>query len=119
MTKKTKSCKNKTDNTNENNPAADTNNNGTTKTQITIFLADVCSIQCRLVGIINIPIYKSKKIIGTLRSDDVLIVPNLDRRIFLTNSFLYRGNDWVHFDKHNIQLDIQNGSTIKIPIASL
>ena len=40
---------------------------GTTKIQRTIFLPDDSSVQYRLVGIINIPIYKKKKTTGTLR----------------------------------------------------
>ena len=54
-------------------------------TRRTIYLADGSSVQYRSVGIIEIPIHKENRIIGTLKLDYVLIVPNLDRRIF----FLY------------------------------
>ena len=90
-----------------------------TNTERTIFLADGSSVQCRMMGVIEIPIYRRKKLIGTLKLDDVLIVPNLDRRLFSVNSFLNKGNNWVHFDKNYIQLGIHDGPTIKIPITSL
>ena len=66
------------------------------------------------MGIINIPTCKMKKIIGILRLDDVLIVPNLDMRLFSVKSFLQKETKWVHFDKHNIQLGILNSPIIKI-----
>ena len=90
-----------------------------TSTKRTIFLADGSSVQCRMMGIIEIPIHKKNKLIGTLKLDDVLIVPNLDRRLFSVNSFLSKGNNWVHFDKNYVQLGINDGPTIKIPITSL
>ena len=55
-------------------------------------------------GLIDIPIHKGIKLIGTLKLDDDLIVPNLNGRLFSVDSFLNRGNNWVHFDKNYIQL---------------
>ena len=49
----------------------------------------------------------------------MLIVPNLDRRLFLVNAFLSIGHNWVHFTHDNIKLGIQNGPSIDIPITSL
>ena len=49
-----------------------------TTTRRTIYLADGSSVQCRFVGIIEIPIHKRNRIIGTLKLDDVLIVLNLE-----------------------------------------
>ena len=71
------------------------------------------------MGIIKIPIHKRKRLMGTLKLDDVLIVPNLDRRLFSVSSFLSKGNNRVHFDKYYIQLGINDSPTIKIPITSL
>ena len=88
-------------------------------TRRTIYLADGSSVQCMFVGIIKIPIHKENRIIGTLKLDDVLIVPNLDRRLFFVNAFLNKGNNWFHFDKNVIKLGINDGPTIKIPISSL
>ena len=90
-----------------------------TTTRRTIHLADGASVQFRFVGEIEIPIHKGNKTIGTLKLDDVLIVPNLDRRLFSVNAFLNKGNNWVHFDKNFIKLGINDGPTIKIPISSL
>ena len=84
-------------------------------TRRTIYLADGSSVQCRYVGIIEIPIHKGNRIIGTLKLDDALIVPNLDRRLFSVNAFLNKGNNWVHFDKNFIKLGINDGPTIKNP----
>ena len=67
----------------------------------------------------NILIYEKKNIMGTLRQDNVIIVPNLNRRLFLVNSFLNKGNSWVQFDKNNLWLGLQNGPTIIIQITSL
>ena len=85
----------------------------------TIYLAAGSSVQCRFVGIIEIPIHKGNRIIGTLKLEDVLVVPNLDRRLFSVNAFLNKGNNWVHFDKSFIKLGINDGPTIKIPNSSL
>ena len=88
-------------------------------TRRTIFLADGSSVQCRFMGIIEIAVHKRNMLIGNLKLDDVLIVPNLDRRLFSICSFLSKGNNWVHFNKDYIQLGINDGPTIKIPITSL
>ena len=71
------------------------------------------------MGTINIPIKNNKIHIGNLRVEDVLIVPNLDRRLFSVNSFLSKGQNWVHFNKEYIELGIHEGPAIKIPITSL
>ena len=87
-------------------------------TRRTIYLADGSSVQCRFVGIIEIPIHQGNRIIGTLKLDVVLIVPNLNRRLFSEITFLNKGNNWVHFDKNFIKLGINDGPTIKISISS-
>ena len=61
-----------------------------------IFLADGSVVLCNEMGIIDIPIQNGRITIGTLRLDNVLIVPSLDRRLFSVNSFLQNGNNWVH-----------------------
>ena len=66
-------------------------------TQRTIFLADGSTVLCNKMGTIHIPIKKHNKHLGTLKLEDVLIVPNLDRRLFSVGSFLAKGNNWVHF----------------------
>ena len=55
-------------------------------TKRTIFLADGSSVQCKMMGIIEIPIRNRNRLIGTLKLDDVLIVPSLDRRLFSVDS---------------------------------
>ena len=84
-----------------------------------IFLADGSSVLCREMGQVNIPIKHGRRNFGTLVLEDVLIVPNLDRRLFSVNSFLARGNNWVHFENNHIKLGIQDGQKIKIPPSSL
>ena len=84
-----------------------------------IFLADGSVVTCKEMGIINIPIQNGKTILGTLRLDNVLIVPSLDRRLFSVNSFLQNGNNWVHFENNSIHLGIRDGPKIRIPISSL
>ena len=71
-----------------------------------IYLADGSSVICKSSGSINIPITKNKRNLGTLKFEDVLIVPNLDRRLFSVNSFLNKGNNWIHFEKNHIVLGI-------------
>ena len=84
-----------------------------------IFLADGSSVLCKEMGQVNIPIKHGRRDFGTLVLEDVLIVPNLDRRLFSVNSFLARGNNWVHFENQHIELGIQDGPKIKIPLSSL
>ena len=57
--------------------------------------------------------------IGTLRLDDVLIVPSLDRRLFSVNFFLSKGYRRVLFQDNYVELSIKNGPKIRIPIFSL
>ena len=71
------------------------------------------------MGNISLPISKNNKIIGSLILEDVLIVPNLDRRLFSVNAFLSKGHNWVHFSRHMIKLGIKDGPSINIPITSL
>ena len=56
------------------------------------------------MGKIDIPIYNWKINIGSLRLDNVLTVPDLDRRLFSVNFFLASGNKWVHFENNYIHL---------------
>ena len=84
-----------------------------------IFLADGSTVICKEMGKIDIPIYNGKTNIGSLRLDNVLIVPDLDRRLFSVNSFLASGNNWVHFENNYIHLGIKDGTKIKIPISAL
>ena len=71
------------------------------------------------MGNISLPISKNNKVIGSLILEDVLIVPNLDRRLFSVNAFLSKGHNWVHFSRHMIKLGIKDGPCIQIPITSL
>ena len=84
-----------------------------------MLLADGSVVTCKEMGAINIPIQNGKTILCTLRLDDVLIVPSLDRRLFSVNSFLQNGNNWVHFENDSIYLGIRDGPKIRIPITSL
>ena len=89
------------------------------KTNRRIYLADGSSVICTQSGSIDIPIIKNNKNLGTLILDDVLIVPHLDRRLFSVNSFLSKGNNWVHFEKNHIELGISDGPKIRLPLSSL
>ena len=71
------------------------------------------------MGKIDITIKKGRHRIGTLRLDDILIVPSLDRRLFSVNSFLSKGNRRVLFQDNYVELTIKNGPKIRIPITSL
>ena len=84
-----------------------------------IYLADGSSFLCKHMRNISIPISKNKKVLGSLILEDVLIVPNLDRRLFSVNAFLSRGHNWMHFSRHTIKLGIKDGPRINIPISSL
>ena len=84
-----------------------------------IFLADGSTVFCKQMGSIHIPLRAKGKIVGKSRLDDVLIVPDLDQRLFSVNAFLSRGNNWVHFTSESIELGIQNGPKIQIPLSSL
>ena len=53
-----------------------------------IFLADGSTVLCKEMGAIGILITEGQTKLGILKLDNVLIVPNLDRRLFLVNSFL-------------------------------
>ena len=88
-------------------------------TQRTIFLADGSTVLCNKMGTIHIPIKKHNKHLGTLKLEDVLIVPNLDRRLFSVGSFLAKGNNWVHFTRDSIELGIKGGPKLIVPITSL
>ena len=84
-----------------------------------IYLADGSSVLCKHMENISLPINKNNKVIGSLVLEDVLIVPNLDRRLFSVNAFLSKGHNWVHFSRHMIKLGIKDGPSINIPITSL
>ena len=84
-----------------------------------IYLADGSTVLCKFMGHINIPIKENGTEIGTLILEDVLIVPNLDRRLFSVNAFLSKGHNWVHFTQNYIKLGIKNGPSLNIPITSL
>ena len=84
-----------------------------------IYHADGTTVLCKFMGHINIPINANGSKIGTLILEDVLIVPNLDRRLFSVNAFLSKGHNWVHFTHDNIKLGIKDGPSINIPITSL
>ena len=74
-----------------------------------IYLADGSSVLCKYMGNISLPVSKNNKVIGSLILEDVLIVPNLDRRLFSVNAFLSKGHNWVHFSRHMIKLGIKDG----------
>ena len=84
-----------------------------------IYLADGSTVQCRYMGNITIPITKNQEVLGSLILEDVLIVPNLDQRLFSVNAFLSHGHNWVNFSRNNIKLGIRDGPSINIPITSL
>ena len=84
-----------------------------------IYLADGSSVLCRHMGNITIPINKNNRLLGSLILEDVLIVPNLDRRLFSVNAFLSKGHNWVHFSRNTIKLGLKDGPSIIIPITSL
>ncbi len=84
-----------------------------------IYLADGSTVLCCYMGNISIPITKNQEVLGSLILEDVLIVPNLDRRLFSVNSFLSHGHNWVNFSRNNIKLGIKNGPSMNIPITSL
>ena len=88
-------------------------------TKRTIFLADGSTVLCHRMATIHIPIKQHKRTVGTLKLDDVLIVPNLDRRLFSVNSFLPKGNNWVHFTQQSIELGIKGGPKLSVPIIFL
>ena len=58
-----------------------------------IYLAYGLTVMCKFMGNINIPILAKNKELGTLILEDVLIVPNLDRRLFSVNVFLSKGHN--------------------------
>ena len=82
-----------------------------------IYLADGSSVICKYSGSINIPIIKNKRNLEILKLEDVLTVPNLDRRLFSVNSFLNKGKK--HYEKNQIELGTSEGSSVKLPISSL
>ena len=84
-----------------------------------IYLADGYSVLCKQMENITIPINKYNRLLGSLILEDVLIVPNLDRRLFLVNAFLSKGHNWVHFSRKTIKLCINDGPSIITPITSL
>ena len=57
------------------------------------YLTDGSSALCKHMGNISIPISKNKRVLGSLILEDVLIVPNLDRKLFSVNSILSRGHN--------------------------
>ena len=84
-----------------------------------MLLADDSVVTCKEMGVKNIPIQIDKNILGTLRLDNVVIVPSLDMSSFSVDSFLQNGDNWVHFENNSIHLGIKDGSKIRIPIISL
>ena len=84
-----------------------------------IYLADGSSVICTNSSSINISINKNQKNLWTLKFEDILIVPSLDRRLFSVNSFLNKGNNWVHFERNHIELGIYEEPRIKLPLSSL
>ena len=84
-----------------------------------IYIADGSSVICKQMGNITIQINKNNRLLGSLILEDVLIVPNLDRRLFSVNAFLSKGHNLVHFSRNSIKLGIKDGPSIIIPIISL
>ena len=82
-------------------------------------MADGSLVVCREAGDISIPLKIKNGSNYNLMLKDVLIIPNLDRRLFSVNAFLRRGNNWVRFYQHHVELGIKSGPTIKIPNSSL
>ena len=84
-----------------------------------IYLTDGSSVPCKHIGNITIPINKNNRLRASLILEDVLIVPNLDRRLFSVNAFLSKGHNWTQFSRNTIKLGIKDGPSIIIPIMSL
>ena len=84
-----------------------------------MLLADDSVVTCKEMGVKNIPIQIDKNILGTLRLDNVVIVPSLDMSSFSVDSFLQNGDNWVHFENNSIHLGIKDGSKVRIPKISL
>jgi len=84
-----------------------------------VYMADGSSVVCREAGDISIPLKTKNGSNYNLMLKDVLIIPNLDRRLFSVNAFLRRGNNWVRFYQYHVELGIKSGPTIKIPNSSL
>ena len=84
-----------------------------------VYLADGTKIICRNVGEILIPVTSTNGLKYTLRLKDVLIIPELDRRLFSVSSFLNQGNSWVNFRKGYIELGVKSGPIINIPLTAL
>lgn len=66
-----------------------------------IFLADGSAVLCKEMGTIEIPVLNGQIKLGILRLDKVLIIPSLDRGLFLVNSFFtkrkWSGSLWEFF----------------------
>ena len=58
-----------------------------------IYVSDGSSVLCKYMGNISLPINKNNKVIGSLILEYVLIVPNLDQRLFSVNAFLSKGHN--------------------------
>ena len=71
------------------------------------------------MGNITIPMNKNNRLLGSLIMEDVLIVQNLDRRLFSVNASLAKGHNWIHFSRNIMKLGIKDGPNIIIPITSL
>ena len=57
--------------------------NNIQRTYKIIYLPDGSSVLCKYMGNFSLPLSKNNKVIGSLILEDVLIVPDLDRRLFL------------------------------------
>ena len=84
-----------------------------------VYLADGSKISCHKVGDIVIPMLDNRDTHHTLRLKNVLIIPELDRRLFSVISFLTQGNCSVNFKADFIKLITKSGPKIKIPMSSL
>ena len=68
---------------------------------------------------INLQIIRNNRILWTLDLEDVLVEPNLDRRLFSVNSFLNKVNNLALFKKNYIDLGIYEGPGIEVLLSSL
>ena len=84
-----------------------------------VYLADGTKIFCNTIGDIIIPILCTKGSKYVLRLKEVLIIPELDRRLFSVSSFLKQGNSWMSFQSTHIELGMKAGPVIHVPITSL
>ncbi len=79
-----------------------------------MYCADGSSVIWKHSRSITIQINSNKKNLGILKPDDVLIVPNLGRKLFSVRVFLSEENNWVHFEKNRIDLGFYEEPRVRL-----